>query len=538
MHKSPLIISGIGRSGTSAVISSMSKHKSVVEPLRVGEAPIFNQFIEFLIQYEDKSPNRDYHVKNYQLDKSGRDEAFSNLLSQLQYGFDVNAAPETEKFWIAKTSLGPAAYLKACEIFKELRIIYVMRNGIEVINSAMSFDGFKNLSFEQLCNRWVANIEDCQYVFTAGNCAVVKHDELVSDPSRVYSDVFDKLGMEHDDAPAKFISKKLFNSSFDNTADVQSTAIVFENRLACWSDWSQEMQATFIKKCDHLMREHEFTRPYDDELMKLQHKSKGENVIPAPSVKFDIADQLKELSRPCMSPNQLNYYANISPNHSYLYMENPKVASTSTLRVLQQFENRPRAEQMSDAHSRDDSPLPRLSSIPAKEQVHILTSPDIFRFTFVRNPYSRLLSAYLSKIEKPLRPKSEILAIIKGVDITEINDLCEHVDFATFVDVVCSQSSINMNVHWKNQIDQTLFGKIDYSIIGKFENLLGDMQFVCNEIFSGASYSMSQSENKTNSNSKILQYYTPDIADKVYQKFYDDFHAFDYAQELLGDLAA
>jgi len=51
MYKKPLFVSGIGRSGTSAVISSLAKHKSVVEPHRIGEAPIVGHFINFLIDY-------------------------------------------------------------------------------------------------------------------------------------------------------------------------------------------------------------------------------------------------------------------------------------------------------------------------------------------------------------------------------------------------------------------------------------------------------------------------------------------------------
>jgi len=251
-----------------------------------------------------------------------------------------------------------------------------------------------------------------------------------------------------------------------------------------------------------------------------------------------IAEQLRVLAAPCMSVNQFNYYANISLKHNYFYMENPKVASTTTLRILQQHEDAMVAGKMANVHVRDSSPILQLSSMPVEKQIECLLENVLYKFTFVRDPYSRLLSAFLSKIEKPLPAKAEILAIIKGVDRSAIDDLSEHVDFATFVDIVCSQSSVSMNPHWKSQLDQILFNKINYTFIGKFENFRTDIKSVCARLFPGESYSFSHSANRTDSDAKLMRYYTRDLSDKVYRHFYDDFHAFEYQQHVKEKFAA
>lgn len=264
MHKLPIFISGIGRSGTSAVISSMSEHREIVKPDRVGEAPFINHFIRFLKEFEDLSPHRDYHFKNYQLSSDRRAEVFSNLMAMLQYGFDVDKNGPDKRFWIAKVSLDHESYEKAKEILGELRILYVVRNGVEVVNSARNFKGFSDLSFEQLCRRWVNNISQCSYVHNTENCAVIKHHEMVINPSRVFERVYKEISIGYDDTPADFIAKTLFNSSFDKSEKLESTATVFSNRLQCWNDWSSEEKSTFISICDETMEIHSFTKPYTD----------------------------------------------------------------------------------------------------------------------------------------------------------------------------------------------------------------------------------------------------------------------------------
>ena len=264
MHKLPIFISGIGRSGTSAVISAMSEHSEVVKPDRVGEAPFINHFVRFLKEFEDLSPHRDYHLKNYQLSPDNRAEVFSNLMATLQYGFDVDKSDLDKRYWIAKVSFDQESYEKAAHILGELRIIYVIRNGIEVVNSARNFKGFADLSFEQLCSRWVNNITQCDYVNESNNCAVIKHHEMVENPGSVFESVFKKLSISQDKGPAEFIAKTLFNSSFDKSEKLSSTATVFSNRLECWNEWTEEEKRMFISKCDDTMDKYNFTKPYSE----------------------------------------------------------------------------------------------------------------------------------------------------------------------------------------------------------------------------------------------------------------------------------
>ena len=77
----------------------------------------------------------------------------------------------------------------------------------------------------------------------------------------------------------------------------------------------------------------------------------------------------------------------------------PKVACTNwkiALRRLQGFAN---YQDVEIAHDRERSGLRFLDPLDSKD-IKILESPRIKKIAFVRNPYSRVLSAYLNKIDR------------------------------------------------------------------------------------------------------------------------------------------
>jgi|GEM_PF-747211 len=547
MYKTPIFVSGIGRSGTSAVIKSLSEHKDIVKPDRIGEGPFVSHFIKFLVEFENRSSERDYNIRNYQLDEEQRATEFSRLLSMLQYGKDIFVSEQNEKHWIAKVSLSSESFQKALEIFKDIKIVYVMRNGIEVVNSAKSFKGFSHLTFDELCSRWVDNIKQCRYVHTSPNCAVVRHHELVHDPEEVYRGVFDTLRMSQDTAPAEFISTNLFNSSFDKSEQLASTASVFQERLNCWSDWTEIEQEKFIEVCDEMMQEFEFPRPYDakssttfeikqtvdsDSLFTKRSGSKEPDISWLPEDwKTELSDFNKKVKN-IMPATQFDYYANPSVKHDFFFMENPKVASTSLLKELHRYEHASDVKLTGDPHDREKSPIPKLTTLSEQQQWKVLCSDEFPRYSFVRNPYTRLLSAYLSKIKKPLRAKREILAIVNGVDKREVDDLTQEVSFAEFVEVVCSQETKAMNAHWRLQSDQILIDHIEYSFIGRFERLNDDYRTICNAVYGIEPSKLGQSSNKTSSSDFITQYYNASLATRVYEKFNKDFDLFGYSQNI------
>jgi len=264
----PLFISGIGRSGTSALLQAMSEHPSVCKTDRIGEAPFISSFLNFLVQYEDTSANASYHHQNYRLTEEDRLDSFSDFMIQNQCGNNIIRKNPDQIFWIAKTSLGKLAHHKAEEIFDEVRTLYIMRNGIEVIHSARNFPGFAHLNFKQLCQRWSDSFNCCRFLTKTPRSAVIKHHDLVNNPIDTFDYVYSKLQMEYHPAPANFISSTFFNSSFDDSNTDGTTQSKFSSRISAWNQWSNSEQIEFISTCDQYMQEFDFHRPYDNSMTK------------------------------------------------------------------------------------------------------------------------------------------------------------------------------------------------------------------------------------------------------------------------------
>lgn len=89
-----------------------------------------------------------------------------------------------------------------------------------------------------------------------------------------------------------------------------------------------------------------------------------------------------------------SYQSWVSDEYRYIYMSVPKVACTMIKSVLHRLAGRELPPFLGDVHDQGTS----LATYSTAQIVQMLSSPDWFKFAFVRNPYQRLFSAYKSKI--------------------------------------------------------------------------------------------------------------------------------------------
>lgn len=204
-----------------------------------------------------------------------------------------------------------------------------------------------------------------------------------------------------------------------------------------------------------------------------------------------------------------------------MYVETPKVACSTIKRTLQKIE-------LSDAdfhnlHDREFSPLLRPSQV--KNLDRFISNHKPFKFCFVRNPYTRLLSAYLDKIKKDTPIQKNFFSFIEK----KYSKVVDKVDFNYFVEVVCEQRHQQMNPHWRTQYYQTLSNQINYDFIGKFESFDADFLAVLQKIDLKAEKFISHwKQHATNANESIADYYNSRLFNMVKEKFSIDFDFFGY----------
>jgi hypothetical protein len=230
-----------------------------------------------------------------------------------------------------------------------------------------------------------------------------------------------------------------------------------------------------------------------------------------------------------VEPGVFVYSCNISLRHRYIYYETPKVGCSTIKLTLQRAELddeefvRPQFE---DIHSRDFSPLIKPTQVGSFKK--LLASSDIYKFCFVRNPFTRLLSCYLDKIARNRPQKRAILR-----QLNRPPDLSQPVTFDEFLDAVATQPPALMDPHWCIQSFHTAQGRIPYDTIGRWESLEEDFRAISNRLsIDFDTYYKREARNATEAAQVLFDYFDVRTTDVVRRIYAEDFARFRYSLEL------
>jgi predicted O-methyltransferase YrrM len=186
---------------------------------------------------------------------------------------------------------------------------------------------------------------------------------------------------------------------------------------------------------------------------------------------------------PYLQPDEIRsrlwYSTYVSLDKKYLYFEVPKAASTSLKTLIHTVEDLPPIAPFSGSlrevrrdmfiHSREHFGMPALVDLSDAMQEHVLTSPDFLRFTAVRNPYTRILSAWQDKIRVCAPGYQHIYLERKGTLPNHKADSI--ISFPEFVLFLPSQDLRICDHHWRSQVDHAFFAVMNFNLIGRVETL-------------------------------------------------------------------
>ena len=170
-----------------------------------------------------------------------------------------------------------------------------------------------------------------------------------------------------------------------------------------------------------------------------------------------------------------------------------------------------------------------------EEQFHRFRT-DYFKFTFVRNLYSRFLSAYLFKFDSPKknpdmnnrlnqrwkRRRDHITSQLgkpSGAEIS-LTDFLNYLEF---------EGSIDLDAHWTRQSDLIAMPTDEYDMIGKVENLDNDLSVVLSRIFNTDKQVVCRHSHATSASSK-LDLLSADQRCRIHRLYEADFDNFHYSR--------
>ncbi|MGZ9809366.1 sulfotransferase family protein [Pseudoroseicyclus sp. H15] len=223
--------------------------------------------------------------------------------------------------------------------------------------------------------------------------------------------------------------------------------------------------------------------------------------------------------------NEINAFFHISLKHRYLYVQTPKVASTTVKSKLIEVEiagsGIPRA-QVPPHPDRVGSVHVKPYQLPPHMLQEVLEG-EFTRFCFVRDPFARVLSAYLDKI---LNEPADRAAFCKGHGVQVEDDIT----FADFVELLWTHRDRRprWDPHWRPQWLLLRPDLVRYGLIGKIESFDADFAALDARLGGLLGAYEARAPHRTNAAALLAEHYTPEIREKVALLYGEDFRRFGY----------
>lgn len=254
------------------------------------------------------------------------------------------------------------------------------------------------------------------------------------------------------------------------------------------------------------------------------------NLIEPPPPPHSVFDLLRNT----LNAGEFNYSYNISVVASYVYIENAKSACStikSSLGAAELMEaglgKTFAGNYLKNVHANIlGTPFIKPFQLGQVLFDRMVADRDVTIFTFVKNPFSRLLSAYLDKVKRKL-PESAAIFAAAG------KNFVEDIDFPEFVRLLRGQMEAGRPVdkHFRPQHVQCGSGRIRLDFVGHVENFADDFRYITEHVGLPGTEIRTVNAHSTKAPTLGADFYNDAVADEVLQMFRTDFEAFGYDKD-------
>lgn len=160
----PIFVVGDGRSGTSVLLQALGKHPLILS--MPGEAPLITSMGAIISRLElTDDTKREYYKNALKFDKTYLYEHLQRLSFEIAGGKNYalrmlmkNLLPNPsllmrKRYWAAKTFPNENIANGLMKLYPKAKFIYIIRNGIDVVQSKTRFSGFRDNDFRQHCEQ-------------------------------------------------------------------------------------------------------------------------------------------------------------------------------------------------------------------------------------------------------------------------------------------------------------------------------------------------------------------------------------------------
>ncbi|MGL6133540.1 MAG: sulfotransferase family protein [Prochlorococcaceae cyanobacterium] len=208
-----------------------------------------------------------------------------------------------------------------------------------------------------------------------------------------------------------------------------------------------------------------------------------------------------------------------SPAEPFFYSRIPKAANTTIVAALaSQSSYRPRYRRRKDPKYSFQRPL-----LLSSREVQRLER-EAFVFTFVRNPFSRVLSAYLDKVGRLRHQGRRFLAWAQMH-----GQPGDFLGFCRFLEA----GGLYLDMHWAPQVEILCLPLSRFDFIGRVESLDRDLPQMLERLFGEQNLAPSERRGTTtNAGHQLQEAYGPEQLQIIGRLYSRDFELFGYEPTL------
>ncbi len=225
--------------------------------------------------------------------------------------------------------------------------------------------------------------------------------------------------------------------------------------------------------------------------------------------------------KPNITLRMANSRCAISKQSQFVYFRIPKAANSTVISTLYFAENGEIADSF-DAINTIKKSYFTPGNLNMDELEFVLS--DYWKFTLVRNPYDRILSAYLDKIVRN-RPQKEWAEIYFG-------KYKDSITFDEFLDYLEFGNGVYDDPHWALQTDLIFMPLNEIDFVGRFENFENDIAIIAKNIFGREVDAVNWNPHSTESDSRRCEYLTVDRIRRIYRIYQKDFELLKYSKKI------
>ncbi|MCP4107166.1 MAG: sulfotransferase [Desulfobacteraceae bacterium] len=267
----PIFIVGLGRSGTTALNNALENHPLIWS--RHNESPLVN-IIGKVVHRIEFEGSKDFIQSSLNISKeylydSLRKLCFESVLGK-NYGFTTlwgnflrrDISILKKRYWCTKTFPLHDASNGLIFLYPKARFVYIVRNGLEVVQSMTKHHSFRDWGFSKHCEVWANLIEKYYYLLSFDQAIHVRHEKLVSDTDIIFRQISDFLNIRYHDGPAKYLKSNIIHPLDEQTRENTDVAKIFKERKPPYESWSSEQKEIFRRICGDAMQKMNYEIPF------------------------------------------------------------------------------------------------------------------------------------------------------------------------------------------------------------------------------------------------------------------------------------